>query len=70
MRHKVKSLPLLMQMLHQNADYPAILPCERSRAILGRELTSEENNIHGTLVSGLTAEDVALLDVFEGDARI
>ncbi|KAI9443661.1 hypothetical protein BJY52DRAFT_1157182 [Lactarius psammicola] len=58
MRHKVK-----------NADYPAILPCERSRAILGRELTSEENNIRGTLVSGLTAEDVALLDVFEGDAR-
>ncbi len=54
----------------QYADYPAILPCDRSRALLGRELTSEENSVRGTLVSGLTAEDVTLLDVFEGDARI
>ncbi|KAI9459421.1 hypothetical protein BJY52DRAFT_1186388 [Lactarius psammicola] len=54
-RHKVK-----------DADYPAILPCERSRELLGRELTSEENSVRGTLVSGLTVEDVALLDVFEG----
>ncbi|KAI9446148.1 hypothetical protein H4582DRAFT_2163881 [Lactarius indigo] len=50
-RHKVK-----------NADFPAILPCERSKALLGRELTSEENCVRGTLVSGLTAEDIALLD--------
>ncbi len=55
---------------HQHADFPAILPCERSKALLGRELTSEENSVRGTLVSGLTAEDVALLDVFEGEARI
>ncbi|KAH8995340.1 hypothetical protein EDB92DRAFT_1846359 [Lactarius akahatsu] len=59
MRHKVK-----------NADYPAILPCERSKALLGRELTAEENCIRGTLVSGLTAEDVALLDAFEGDQYV
>ncbi|KAH9161327.1 hypothetical protein EDB89DRAFT_2030970 [Lactarius sanguifluus] len=59
MRHKVK-----------NADYPAILHCERSKALLGRELTSEESCIRGTLVSGLTAEDVALLDVFEGDQYV
>ena len=56
--------------LHQYADYPAILPCERSKALLGRELTSEENSVRGTLVSGLTAQDITLLDVFEGDARI
>ncbi|KAF8257012.1 hypothetical protein EI94DRAFT_1667463 [Lactarius quietus] len=58
MRHKVK-----------DADYPAIAPAERSKAVLGRELTSEENSIRGMLVSGLTAEDVACLDAFEGDAR-
>jgi hypothetical protein len=46
------------------------VPSERSKAVLGRELTSEENSIRGTLVSGLTEEDVALLDAFEGDARI
>ena len=55
---------------HQDADYPAILPSERSKALLGRELTTEENSIRGMLVSGLTTEDVTLLDVFEGDARI
>jgi hypothetical protein len=56
--------------LHQDADYPAIVPAERSKAVLGRELTSEENSIRGMLVSGLTAEDVVLLDEFEGNARI
>ncbi|KAH9020470.1 hypothetical protein EDB85DRAFT_2095050 [Lactarius pseudohatsudake] len=55
---------------HQNADYPAILHCERSKALLGRELTSEESSIRGALVSGLTAEDVALLDAFEGDQYV
>ncbi len=55
--------------LHQDADYPAIVPLERSRALLGRELTSEENCVRGTLVSGLTAEDIAILDVFEGNVR-
>ncbi|KAH8989163.1 hypothetical protein EDB86DRAFT_2944171 [Lactarius hatsudake] len=59
MRHKVK-----------NADYPAILHCERSKGLLGRELTPEESCIRGTLVSGLTAEDVALLDAFEGDLYV
>jgi len=59
MRHKVK-----------DADYPAILPSERSKALLGRKLTSEENSVRGTLVSGLTAEDVSLLDVFEGDQYV
>ncbi|KAH9020465.1 hypothetical protein EDB85DRAFT_2004780 [Lactarius pseudohatsudake] len=55
-RHKVK-----------NADVPAILPCERSKALLGRELTSEENGVRGTLVSGLTEDDIFLLDAFEGE---
>jgi hypothetical protein len=46
------------------------VPAERSKAVLGRELTLEENSIRGMLVLGLTAEDVALLDAFEGDARV
>ncbi|KAH9162675.1 hypothetical protein EDB89DRAFT_2079522 [Lactarius sanguifluus] len=54
----------------KNVDFPAILPRERSKVLLGRELTSEENCVRGTLVSGLTAEDIALLDEFEGEARI
>ncbi|KAH9180857.1 hypothetical protein EDB89DRAFT_1840899 [Lactarius sanguifluus] len=58
-RHKVK-----------DADYPAILPRERSKALLGRELTSEENSVRGTLVTGLTAKDIAILDVFEGDEYV
>ncbi|KAH8989161.1 hypothetical protein EDB86DRAFT_2807980 [Lactarius hatsudake] len=58
-RHKVK-----------NADVPAILPCERSKALLGRELTSEENGVRGTLVSGLTDDDISLLDAFEGEALL
>jgi hypothetical protein len=46
------------------------VPCERSKTLLGRELTSEENSIRGTLVTGLTAMDIMFLDVFEGDVRI
>jgi hypothetical protein len=56
--------------LHQDADYPAIVPSERSKVVLRRELTSEKSRIRGMLVSGPTAEDVSLLDAFEGDARI
>jgi hypothetical protein len=58
-RHKVKF-----------ADYPAILPCERSRTLLGRELTQEENSVRGTLVTGFTAMDIMFLDVFEGDQYV
>ena len=54
----------------QYADYPAILPCERSKTLLGRELTQEENSVRGTLVTGFTATDVMFLDVFEGNVRI
>ena len=46
------------------------MPSERSEALLGRELTTDENSVRGTLVAGLTAKDIALLDMFEGNARI
>jgi len=58
-RHKVKF-----------ADYPAILPCARSKTLLGRDLTPEENSVRGTIVAGLTARDIALLDIFEGDQYV
>jgi hypothetical protein len=38
--------------------------------LLGRELTAEENSVRGTVVAGLTREDIQSVDVFEGDVRI
>ena len=46
------------------------MPCERSKTLLGRELTPDENSVRGTLVTGFTAMDIMFLDVFEGDVRI
>jgi len=54
-RHKVKF-----------ADYPAIMPYEQSKKLLGRELTAEERSVRGTLVAGLTLQDIRFLDIFEG----
>jgi hypothetical protein len=50
--------------LHQDADYPAIVRSERSKAVLGRELTSEENSTPGILVSDLSTEGLSILDAF------
>ncbi|KAI0075813.1 hypothetical protein K474DRAFT_1760323 [Panus rudis PR-1116 ss-1] len=56
-RHKIK-----------NADYPGVLPYSSSAALFnGRELSPEEKTVRGTIVSGLTTDDIALLDIFEGD---
>ncbi|KAG2035248.1 hypothetical protein BDR03DRAFT_993460 [Suillus americanus] len=55
-RHQVK-----------NEDYPGILPYSQSRAMFDRDLNSEEKSVRGCLVTGLSDEDVRLLDVFEGD---
>ncbi|KAF9450918.1 hypothetical protein P691DRAFT_725187 [Macrolepiota fuliginosa MF-IS2] len=57
-RHKVKG-----------ADYPGLVPFSRSRDTLfqGREILSQEDRcVRGTLVTGLTREDIRLLDYFEG----
>ncbi|KII87642.1 hypothetical protein PLICRDRAFT_42147 [Plicaturopsis crispa FD-325 SS-3] len=51
----------------QHADYPGIVPYTKSRALFNRELDAEERSVRGTLVTGLTASDIALLDVFEGN---
>ncbi|KAH9939509.1 hypothetical protein B0H21DRAFT_756604 [Amylocystis lapponica] len=54
----------------KDEDYPAVLPYSRSRALFtsqNRELAPEERTVRGTLVQGLTAPDIDLLDVFESD---
>lgn len=78
-RHKVKVRWLVTRrpasthakncVPRQFADYPAIVPSEQSKVIFGRELTQEENNVRGSLVAGLTEEDIRILDVLEGDVR-
>jgi hypothetical protein len=39
------------------------------KAIIGRELSSEEASVRGTVVRGLFMADLKLLDTFEGDVR-
>lgn len=36
-------------------------------AIVGRELEEAEHAVQGVVVSGLTADDLRFLDLFEGD---
>ncbi|OJA20134.1 hypothetical protein AZE42_09306 [Rhizopogon vesiculosus] len=55
-RHQVK-----------NEDYPGILPYSQSRAMFDRDLDLEEKSVRGSLVTGLSEEDVRLLDIFEGN---
>ncbi|KAF1812351.1 hypothetical protein P152DRAFT_449612 [Eremomyces bilateralis CBS 781.70] len=56
-RHKVR-----------NADYPCIIPFAVERAHLGADsLAFVEREVRGTVVRGLTARDVELLDIFEGE---
>lgn len=56
-RHKVK-----------REEYPGLVPLAQSQKELlqGRELSEEDICVRGTLVTGLTAEDIQLLDFFEG----
>ncbi|KAJ6619785.1 hypothetical protein B0H10DRAFT_2024977 [Mycena sp. CBHHK59/15] len=55
-RHKVKY-----------ADYPGIVPYSESRALFDRDLDREACSVRGTMVTGLTASDIQLLDIFEGE---
>ncbi|KAJ3997416.1 hypothetical protein F5050DRAFT_1799072 [Lentinula boryana] len=55
-RHKVKY-----------ADYPGVVPYHEGQRLFTRELTQEERCVRGTLVTGLTSQDMACLDDFEGD---
>ncbi|KAI5117959.1 hypothetical protein M0805_001620 [Coniferiporia weirii] len=51
----------------QNCDYPGIVPYEVSRELFNHDLTREERSVRGNLVTGLSKEDMLLLDFFEGD---
>ncbi|KAJ1307787.1 hypothetical protein OPQ81_001873 [Rhizoctonia solani] len=51
----------------RGCDYPAIVPYNVGTVLLKRELNREERCVRGVIVSGLRPEDVACLDIFEGD---
>ncbi|KAJ3783036.1 hypothetical protein GGU10DRAFT_317492 [Lentinula aff. detonsa] len=53
--------------LCQYADYPGVVPYHEGQRLFTRELTHEERCVRGTLVTGLTSQDMACLDYFEGD---
>ncbi|KAI0833391.1 hypothetical protein BC628DRAFT_16836 [Trametes gibbosa] len=59
-RHKIK-----------HADYPAVIPYSKSRALFEEsgqcDLSPEDRTVRGTFVQGLNDRDVSLLDLFEGD---
>ncbi|KAJ7475882.1 hypothetical protein FB451DRAFT_1245102 [Mycena latifolia] len=50
----------------QSADYPGIIPYSEGRVLFDHDLDREACSVRGTMVTGLTASDVALLDIFEG----
>ncbi|GJE88663.1 gamma-glutamylcyclotransferase [Phanerochaete sordida] len=54
----------------QHADYPGVIPYEKSRQLVGKELLPEDRTVRGTLVRGLSDNDVRLLDTFEGDEYV
>lgn len=58
--------------LYQWADYPGVIPYDKTRELLQSsglkpDLPPEERTVRGTVVTGLSAKDVQLLDYFEGD---
>jgi hypothetical protein len=58
------------QGLRKDVDYPGILPYSQSKRLFGRELSPGERSVQGTLVTGLTAQDMRLLDDFEIDVSV
>ncbi|KAF9223653.1 hypothetical protein BS17DRAFT_781006 [Gyrodon lividus] len=49
------------------ADYPGIVPYSQSRAMFDHDLEPEARSVRGSLVVGLSSEDIRLLDIFEGN---
>ncbi|KAH9481407.1 AIG2-like protein C [Psilocybe cubensis] len=58
-RHEVKG-----------CEYPGVIPISKGMKILNRSLTREEGSVRGTLVKGLTAQDIKYLDEFESDEYV
>ncbi|KAG8956083.1 hypothetical protein FRC03_010973, partial [Tulasnella sp. 419] len=49
-------------------DYPGVVTLPGSKELLGKEdIDIETASVRGVIVKGLTAKDIELLDVFEGD---
>ncbi|KAG8889953.1 hypothetical protein FRB99_003929, partial [Tulasnella sp. 403] len=49
-------------------DYPAVVPIHVGQELSeGKDLTDDDKTVRGVLVKGLSARDIELLDVFEGD---
>ncbi|EFI27900.1 homoaconitate hydratase [Coprinopsis cinerea okayama7 len=48
------------------ADYPGVVSYSEGKQLFSRELSLEERSVRGTLVTGLSDSDMALLDFFEG----
>lgn len=51
----------------RDCDYPAIISSSASQAWFKSELSMEQRSVRGTLVTGLSDEDLALIDLFEGE---
>ncbi|KAF8825153.1 hypothetical protein HHX47_DHR7000288 [Lentinula edodes] len=52
------------------ADYPGVVPYRKGQTLFTRELTHEERCVRGTMVTGLTSQDMTCLDYFEGNPLI
>ncbi|GAA6033452.1 hypothetical protein JCM8097_001404 [Rhodosporidiobolus ruineniae] len=48
-------------------DYPAVVTAGEGVRVVGRPLSPDEASVRGVLYTGLTSEDVQLLDEFEGN---
>ncbi|KAG9315189.1 hypothetical protein JVU11DRAFT_4317 [Chiua virens] len=55
-RHKVKG-----------EDYPGIVPYAQGRTMFDEDLDLQDRSVRGSLVTGLSAQDMRLLDTFEGN---
>ncbi|KAG8887351.1 hypothetical protein FRB98_000220 [Tulasnella sp. 332] len=52
----------------QHCDYPAVVSYDVGQKVMGEKaISDDEKTVRGVVVRGLTAQDIALLDVFEGD---
>ncbi|KAG9015085.1 hypothetical protein FRB94_004204 [Tulasnella sp. JGI-2019a] len=52
----------------QHCDYPAVVSADVGQKVMGNKaLDPDEKTVRGVVARGLSAQDVALLDVFEGD---
>jgi hercynylcysteine S-oxide lyase len=69
LRFEVWSICLLILHL-QGCDYPAIVRYESAKSLFQRELPQEERSVRGAIVLGLTAEDVKLMDIFQGNVLL